>query len=631
MLSLIALAFAADVTTTKVGQLEMQNVPETPSEVRDRLRQYGNARSAGLKGWSADGRAYIGTRFGQTSQLHVVEEPGAARRQLTFYDEPVRTVVPSPTSPDHVLLTRDTGGNEQYQVVLLDTATGTETQLSDGRGRCETPTWSADGKQVAWVQTGEGSTRHVMVAALDDPTTSREVWTAEGYWGVSDWFPGDDRLLMFHYVAANESEVHVLDLAKGRAKQVHPSRAKIAWTDSALSPDGTTLYALNDEDADFTRLWRYDLTKKGGKGVGEVLEAPDADISDVHLTDDGAHLLYTTNEDGRSRLFMKKTADWTDAAVPELPAGIVYGIDSHDGQVALSLNRAAAPSDVYSFTLGETDLVRWTTSEVGGLDPDGFIEPTFFRTKSFDGLEIPAFVYTPEGPGPHPVVISIHGGPEGQSRPWFSTTYQFWARELGVAVVVPNVRGSTGFGRTYHQLDNGLKRKDSVADIGAILDWIAEQDGLDADRVVVQGGSYGGYMVLASLIDHGDRLAGGIDAVGISDFKTFLKNTKDYRRDLRRAEYGDERVPEIAAMFDAISPLKHADEIADPLFVIQGANDPRVPASEAEQIVQAVRENGQDVWYMLAQDEGHGFRKKDNRDRMNEAMAMFLHAVFGLD
>jgi dipeptidyl aminopeptidase/acylaminoacyl peptidase len=222
------------------------------------------------------------------------------------------------------------------------------------------------------------------------------------------------------------------------------------------------------------------------------------------------------------------------------------------------------------------------------------------------------------------VVIQIHGGPEGQSRPTFSSTYQYWVNELGIAVIRPNVRGSDGYGKTYLNLDNGFKREDSVKDIGALLDWIETQPDLDSDRVMVFGGSYGGYMVLASLVHYNERLAGGINIVGISNFVTFLKNTMDYRRDLRRVEYGDERDPEMFEFLQRISPNNNAEKITKPLFIIQGLNDPRVPASEAEQMLQAVRSNGGNPWYLLAKDEGHGFRKKSNRDYMTEAIVLFL-------
>jgi dipeptidyl aminopeptidase/acylaminoacyl peptidase len=300
----------------------------------------------------------------------------------------------------------------------------------------------------------------------------------------------------------------------------------------------------------------------------------------------------------------------------------------------MTLNTPQTPSDTFVLDLKRNptrhgDLVRWTFSEIGGLDSGAFIEPELVTYPTFDtgkgGPEaIPAWLYEPPGDGPHPVIISIHGGPEAQARPYFSSTYQMWLQTLGAAVLVPNVRGSNGYGKHYMGLDNGYKREDSVRDIGALLDWIATRPDLDADRVAVIGGSYGGYMVLASAVHYSDRLRAAVNIVGISNFVTFLENTQDYRRDARRAEYGDERDPDMRAHLQAISPLNQVERIHVPLFVVQGQNDPRVPVSEAEQIVAAMRAQGQPVWYMNALNEGHGYRKKENRDIYQQATVLFL-------
>jgi dipeptidyl aminopeptidase/acylaminoacyl peptidase len=233
-------------------------------------------------------------------------------------------------------------------------------------------------------------------------------------------------------------------------------------------------------------------------------------------------------------------------------------------------------------------------------------------------------VYRPEGAGPYPVIIDIHGGPEGQARPSFSSTYQMWLDRLGAAVIRPNVRGSAGYGKHYMSLDNGFKREDSVKDIGTLLDWIATQPDLDENRVAVFGGSYGGYMVLASAVHFSDRLAAAVDVVGISNFVTFLENTQAYRRDSRRAEYGDERDPAMREHLQKISPLTNVEKINVPMLVVQGQNDPRVPVTEAIQIVDALREHGQPVWYMNALNEGHGYARKENRDVYQQATVMFL-------
>lgn len=319
-----------------------------------------------------------------------------------------------------------------------------------------------------------------------------------------------------------------------------------------------------------------------------------------------------------------------------LPLGVFGGYEFNQGgdKLAITINTAQTPSDVYVIDLKNDplksgDLTRWTYSEVGGLNTNHFAVPEMISYPTFDQVngqarQIPAFIYKPKTPGPHPVVISIHGGPEGQARPTFSSTYQMWVDELGVAVVVPNVRGSDGYGKSYLQMDNGFKREDSVKDIGALLTWIDKQDDLDSGRVAVYGGSYGGYMVLASSVYYSDRLKAAVNIVGISNFVTFLENTQDYRRDLRRAEYGDERSPEMRKFLNNISPLNNVSKINVPMFVVQGENDPRVPVTEADQIVKALEEKQQTVWYMNALNEGHGYRKKENRDIYQQAVILFF-------
>ncbi|MED5401597.1 MAG: prolyl oligopeptidase family serine peptidase, partial [Planctomycetota bacterium] len=333
-----------------------------------------------------------------------------------------------------------------------------------------------------------------------------------------------------------------------------------------------------------------------------------------------------TNEDGASGLYLLVGRSYRRY---DLPLGLVSGLEfSPDGtQLGFTLSRPDSPSDAWSMRLPDGKLTRWTHSEVGGLDEDSFVVPDRIRYKTFDGRQIPAYVFRPAGASkqaPAPVLIHIHGGPESQYRPRFSSLDQFYLNELGLAVIRPNVRGSAGYGKTYVRLDNGLKREDSVKDIGALLDWIETQPDLDSKRVAVYGGSYGGYMVLGSLVHFSDRLKCGVDIVGIASFESFLKNTKSYRRDLRRAEYGDERKPELKEFFRRIDPVHNAGKIKTSLLVAHGVNDPRVPFSEAEAIVPKVRANRQTVWTVYASNEGHGFRKKANRDYVSAAVVMFL-------
>jgi dipeptidyl aminopeptidase/acylaminoacyl peptidase len=438
------------------------------------------------------------------------------------------------------------------------------------------------------------------------------------------------------YVSVTDSRLHLLDLATGDLRSLAGSADDPAsWSgiDPEFTPDGRALFVVTDATDGVRRLGRLDLAT----GEFEALTADiDWDVEGFAIDDSRRRAAFVVNEDGIGRLYLMDPTTGEHVPVPGIPTGLIGRLEfSPDGRrLALTLNTPKTPSDVFVLELGESpaqagELVRWTFSEVGGLDPDGFVMPELVRYATFDSVagaprEIPAFVYRPSGEGPHPVVLYIHGGPEGQYRPSFSSTIQLWLAKLGVAVIAPNVRGSAGYGREYLTLDNGRLREDSVRDIGALLDWIDAQPDLDASRVAVYGGSYGGYMVLASLVHFGERIRAGVDYVGISDFVTFLENTEDYRRDLRRQEYGDERDPEMRAFFASIAPVRHADRIRSALFVVAGANDPRVPATESEQIAREVRANGQRVWTMTAANEGHGFAKRPNQDLMQQLVFLFF-------
>jgi len=352
------------------------------------------------------------------------------------------------------------------------------------------------------------------------------------------------------------------------------------------------------------------------------------DVEGFALSRDGSRVAFTTNEAGISRLHLLDTKTGRHHPVQGVPVGTIGSLRWHSNNrdLGFTAGNARAPGDVYSLDAGTGKVTRWTESELGGLVAANLVEPSLIKWNSFDGLEITGFYYRPPArfTGKRPVIINIHGGPEGQSRPGFLGRMNYFLNEQGVAVIYPNVRGSTGYGKTFVKLDNGLKRMDSVKDIGALFDWIAKQPELDAGRVMVTGGSYGGFMTLAVATTYNDRIACSLDVVGISNLATFLKNTESYRRDLRRVEYGDERDSTMAAFFEATAPLNNARNITKPLFVVQGGNDPRVPHTEAEQMVARVKANGSPVWYLMASDEGHGFRKKNNVDFQFFATVTFV-------
>jgi len=619
--------------TANSGNVVLEDVPEIPEDIGESLRRYQNIRSAGLAGWSADGEAiYIETRFAEVSQLHRVDQPGGMRRQLTWFDEPVGQVARRP-GHETIAFTMDEGGSEFSQIYLFDPADGSHRMISDGESRNGALQWSDDGRFLAFQSTRRnGRSNDVWMFDLEDGLEPELVLEAPdgSWWGPVDFAPDNAKLLVQQYISINDSRIHVVDLESGESRRIagsaeNPAR-NLAY---AFSADANGIYFGTDAGSEFNQLAYLAL---GADADPEII-TDDIDWSVQGLTLNHARSagVFATNEGGLTRLYRFDPSDNGYRAIEGLPQGVIGGVEfsPDDARLGLVVNNARSPSDVHVMDFESGALERWTFSEVGGLDPQEFVMPELVEYPTFDKVDgaprrIPAFVYRPDGPGPHPVVVSIHGGPEGQARPTFSSTYQLWIERLGAAVVVPNVRGSSGYGKTYLQLDNGMRREDSVRDIGALLDWIAEQPDLDEDRVAVYGGSYGGYMVLASSVHYSDRLEAAVDIVGISNFVTFLENTQDYRRDLRRPEYGDERDPEMRAHLQAISPLNNVEKIDVPMFVVQGENDPRVPVSEAEQMVAALREQGSPVWYMNALNEGHGYRRKENRDLFSEATVLFL-------
>ncbi|HZH44501.1 MAG TPA: alpha/beta fold hydrolase [Lysobacter sp.] len=620
------------VQREEVGNRISENIPPIPAELIERLNRYQNTRGASFAGWTREGCLLVGTRFAETVQAHRVCQPLGMREQLTFYPEPLNSLrtAPATSKLDGFVFGKDVGGNEFWQLHWFDLASRETTLLTDGKARNSAPLFARDGTRFAWSSTARNGT-DTDVWVMDFATRERKpVVTEGGQWTALDFAPDGSRLLVSRYVSISESYPGVVDLASGQLRLFPVEGGKAAFGGFRFTPDGRGVYFVSDEPVDgkpseFLRLRHHDL--QSGRVTVLSRDIP-WDVENFTLADNGRHLAFVTNEDGIGKLHVLRLPDHQPVALPELPVGVIGNLGfSPDGKrLALSLNSPTSPSDVYVVDLESKALTRWTQSEIGGLDVSTFVAPTLVRYRSFDGRSIPAFYYRPRKAAAGtklPVVVQIHGGPEAQSLPTFNPTIQYLVNEMGVAVLVPNVRGSSGYGKTYLSLDNAEKREDSVKDIGALLDWIGKQPELDARRVGVYGGSYGGYMVLATMTRFPERIRAGVDIVGISHFRTFLQNTESYRRDLRRAEYGDERDPKMAAVFERIAPLNNAGRIRAPLFVAQGKNDPRVPYTEAEQIVKAVRGNGVPVWYLLFNDEGHGFAKKRNADYFGAATMLF--------
>ena len=640
--TLLAASLPAAETSSVLAvpeSIAAQNVPPIPRERVEDLLPYENLRAAIIEDWHPkERRILMRTRFAESPQLHEVGMPMGARTQLTFYNDPINDAQYRPSDAQQVVYSLNEAGAENFQFFLLDRRTGNAQRVTDGTHRYVSPLWSHTGKWLAFASNARnGTDMDIYIVDPSSPGSERRLLEVKGNWQPLDWSADDSRLLLAEFLSANESYFHWVDVASRELHTVTPRNPRrdeptVAYQNGLWSPDGRTIYATSDLDSEFQRLVRIDADT----GRATVLSGDIPwDVESFDLADDGRLVAFLINEDGISMLHFLDTATGKSSPVPELPAGVASNPYFRPGshEVAVSLAWARSPQDIYTFDPDGRRLERWTASEVGGLNAETFVVPDLIHYPTFDTAQdgsrrmIPAFVYRPSADrfkGRRPVYLNIHGGPEGQARPGFRGTENYLLNELGVALIYPNVRGSAGYGKSYLKLDNGRLREDSVKDIGALLDWIAMQPDLDASRVMVSGGSYGGYMTLASMTFYSDRLCCGWDSVGISNFVTFLENTQGYRRDLRRVEYGDERDPQMRAFLEGIAPAKRAGRITKPLLVTQGANDPRVPLAESDQIVAAVKSNGVPVWYLVAKDEGHGFGKKSNTDFQRAVVVEFV-------
>ena len=632
------LAAEVERRTANDGQLLMEDIPAIPASLPQTLSRYQSVRSARFAGWTKDSESiFIKTRIGPVSQLYRVNKPAGAHHQLTFGEEPIGEVLRRPNSK-LVALTRDKGGDEFDQVFLLNPEDGLMHLLSDGFALNNRLAWDRQGQRLAYRSTrrnGRSSDIWIQNADFSDPATILLETDDGTLWKPIDFSRDGKKLLIQQFVSIADSRIYVKELPDGQLRLLagdaeNPSSNIATGFDQH---DNNVLFVTNQHNG------AAELAKVSLDETPVMTFSPNVtnwDITRFVLSPDRKRGAFVSNEGGISRLYLFDPANLRYKRVDKIPLGLISGlIFSPDSKkLGMTLNSARTPSDAFVLSLGRKPLsgrklTRWTFSEVGGLDTDKFSKPIPIQFPSpVEGqdkpMSIPAFVYLPPGKGPFPVIIHVHGGPENQFRPRFNSDFQMWIDQLGVAVIAPNIRGSLGYGSHYITLDDGYKRETAVRDIGALLDWIATQTRLDQDRVAVIGASYGGYIALASAVHYSDRLRAAVDRVGISNFVTFLENTQDYRRELRRIEYGDERDPEMRAFLEQISPLNNVDKIEIPLFVQQGQNDPIVPMSESEQMVKALREQGQTVWYMKALNEGHGFDKKENRDLYQQATFLFL-------
>ena len=617
-----------DRTVTPGPTLVVEGVPAIPSSLADDVHRYTESRAASFVDWHPTRREMlVSTRFANAPQIHHVAMPGGDRKQLTFFDEPITQASFEPVAGRYFVFPKDVGGNEFRQLYRFDLDSRRITLLTDG-GRSQNGgvVWSRRGDRIAYTSTRRnGADRDLYTMNPSDPRSDKLLLPVDGGgWSVQDWSADDTKLLVKEELSVARSNLWLIDIATSEKSPLLPQATDVSFDAARYSPDNRGLFLTTDKDSEFLRLAYVDLSSTAITPITANLQW---DVERFDLSHDGRTIAFVSNEAGLSKLYLLDIASRQYHLVKAAPAGVISRVKwrKDTREVGFTLGSARASADAFTLNADDERIVRWTESELGGLVPSDLSEGELVRWPSFDGREITGFLYRPPAKftGRRPVLINIHGGPEAQYRPSYQGRSNYYLNELGVAIIYPNVRGSTGYGKTFVELDNGIKRLDSVKDIGALLDWIGRQPGLDPTRVMVAGGSYGGYMTLAVATMYNDRIRCAIDIVGISNFNTFLKNTESYRRDLRRVEYGDERDPTISAFFEETAPLTNAHRITKPLLVIQGGNDPRVPRTESEQMVARVRQNRGPVWYLMATDEGHGFVKKSNVDFQFYTTLMF--------
>ena len=659
----------------ELGNLIFEGIPPVDARLDARLERYANARDADFLDWLPDGSMLIATRFGNTTEIHRIEAPLGAREQLTYGSEPLSVAAARPsTAQEGFAFLEDEGGDENGKVYFYpfaspalagvpqaDGIAGDIRLLADGKFHHGGLVWSKDGKQLAFFGNERSETdEDIYTVDLSAGTKPRLLVAGRaGTWRPLDWSQDGRQLLIEQTLSATESHLYLTDTTTGVLTPVETTGQKARIGTARFAPDGRGVYELSDAGGEVQVLRRIDLVTHAAQ---DIATAAPWSIEDFDVSADGRYIAYVADEDGRSRLTVLDTRYKLRLNPTGLPDGVIGALrfDRSGLRLAMSGESAVSPRDVYVYEVERNAVVRWTRSEPGSVcagaewrsnpaagrlnamgapqgasGPSGcaaFVPAELIHFPTWDRANggrrlLSAYLYRPRTPGPHPVLIDIHDGPQSEARPRFDPFVQYLVNELGYAVIAPNVRGSSGRGRTFLGLDDGELREDAVRDIGSLLVWIDLQPDLVRERVAVLGTGYGGYLALASLADYNDRLRGAIDVCGITDFVRFLEHTAAWRREAGRAEYGDERQPEIHDLLDRISPLSKAKWIRRPLLIVQGLDDPRVPAAQSTDLVASLRARGDDVWYLAARDEGHGFRKKSNRDAYYEVAAMFLQRL----
>jgi dipeptidyl aminopeptidase/acylaminoacyl peptidase len=610
--------------------LVVENIPPVPAAIAEKANQYGEFRSATLQDWHpAKREMLIGTRFADVPQIHMVKMPGGDRTQLTFFPDRTGGGHFGPKG-DYFTFSKDVGGGEWFQIYRYDVANGNVTLLTDGKSRNTGRSFAHNDNRIAYSSTRRtGHDNDIYVMDPTDPKTDKLLLQVEGGgWGVASWSADNKKLLVVNEVSANETYLWLVDVVTGEKKMLTPKSGdvQVAYSGGPFSKDGKGFYTTTDRDSEFQRLAYFDLATLKPTYLTTDIKW---DVDEVELSEDGKTLAFVTNEDGISKLYLMNTATGKYRPVPGIPTGLIGGLNFHKNSRDLGfvLTSARSTADVYSIDVTTNKLERWTASETGGLNTATFAEPQLIKWPTFDGKTISGFLYMPDAkkfPGKRPVMVNIHGGPEGQYRPGFLGRNNYYLNEMGVALIFPNVRGSTGYGKTFLKLDNGINRDHTHKDIGALLDWIGKNPELDSSKIMITGGSYGGYMTWAVAYEYNKKICCSLPIVGPSNLVTLLEHTEAYRRDLRRVEYGDERDSKIREYLEKTAPLNNSEKIRKPVYAVVGKNDPRVPWTESRQMLDKLKSNGTQTWFLMANDECHGYAKKKNQDFLFYSTILFV-------
>ena len=608
--------------------IESVGVPPIPSSLPREVAPYTGIYGLPMAGWDFERSQILLKGLSSVTWISRVSSPGAAPQTSPIYIQSngIYDVYFQPQGK-YLSYTRDADGNEKFQLYLYDIGSGKSTILSDGKSRNTEPVWSNAGDKIVYSSTPAGDAG-VNLRLIDpfDPKSDHLIAKSSGnYLKAYDWSPDDKEIVFCDFTSNTAATLWLLDVATGKRALLSPSVDHPELYDyPQFTKDGSGVYVVTDHDSGMRRVAHIELASRK---IIYVPSNPKWDIDEFQLAPDGKNLAFITNEDGIARLHVYDIAANKERSAPDLPTGIISDLkwNKNSKDLAFNVKSSRTPNDVYSVNVetGRVDL--WAKSVTNEVDTNHFAIPELVHWTTFDNQTISGFLYRPPSKfkGKRPVIIDIHGGPEDQYRPGFGYEDNYFVNELGLAKIYPNVRGSSGYGKTFLALDNDLRREGAVKDIGALLDWIKTQPTLDADHVLVEGASYGGYLALSVAYVYPDRISGAISESGMTDLASFVEHTEGWRRDIQRAEFGDERDPKMKEFLARIAPLNNAQKIKKPLLIIHGQNDPRVPVDDIRRLITATK-GRIPVWYILAKDEGHGFIQQSNRDYRTYAKILFV-------